>query len=148
MLTCTLPHDAPVTLDLASDSESGLIREVAALLAGQPAVVSQGRFVEAVLERQKLNPPLLGGGVALPHARTPAVSEIVFAAGRCAEPVPFGGTQTPVRLVFLFGVPPHRITEYLAMTAFLARRLRDPAVLAGLMQAPDAESFRALLHGS
>jgi mannitol/fructose-specific phosphotransferase system IIA component (Ntr-type) len=135
-----------VALGLASGSESELIREVAALLATDPAVTDHGRFVEAVLERQKLTPPLLGGGVALPHARTPAVSEIVFAAGRCREPVPFGAT--PVRLVFLFGVPPHRITEYLAMTAFLARRLRDPAVLEGLMQAPDVASFRALLYGS
>ena len=146
MLTCTLPSDAPVVLGLAAESESGLIHEVAALLAGHPAIADQGRFVEAVLERQKLNPPLLGNGVALPHARTPAVKEIVFAAARCHDPVSFG--ETPVRLVFLFGVPPHRISEYLAMTAFLARRLRDPVVLAGLLQAADAESFRALLHGS
>ena len=146
MLACTLPSDAPVTLGLAAFSETAAIEEVASLLAGHPAVPDHGRFVQAVLERQKENPPLLGSGVALPHARTPAVKEIVFAAARCREPVLFG--QTPVRLVFLFGVPPHRIAEYLAMTAFLARRLRDPAVLESLLQAPDEASFRQHLQGS
>lgn len=145
MSVCTLPAEAPVLLSLKQDSEAVVIGEVAGLLTGNPAVTDEERFLEAVLERQRENPPLLGSGVALPHARTTAVKEIVFAAARCAEPVMFG--QTPIRLVFLFGVPPHRIAEYLALTAFLARRLRDPQVLAALLEAEDSDAFRHHLQG-
>ena len=144
MPSCLPPH-APVTLDLETAGEEQAIRALAGLLAGNAGIRDQAAFIGAVLERQKINPPLLGSGIALPHARTGAVSEIVFAAARCREPVDFSGTA--VSLVFLFGVPPDRIAEYLAMTAALARRLRDPRVVADLLAAPDEVSFRAILEG-
>jgi mannitol/fructose-specific phosphotransferase system IIA component (Ntr-type) len=98
-------------------------------------------FLAAVLERQRINPPVLGSGVALPHARTPLVGEIVCVAARCREPVAFGPEAVPVRLIFLFGIPPHRITDYLAVTASLVKRLRRPEVIAGLQQAGTEEDF-------
>ena len=55
--------------------------------------------------------------------------------------------QTPVSLVFLFGVPPHRIADYLGMTAALARRLRDPGNVAALLEAGDEETFRRRIGG-
>jgi fructose PTS system EIIA component len=140
-----LPPDSPVTLGLEATGEEQAIRAVAALLDGKTGIRDHEAFIHAVLERQKINPPLLGSGIALPHARTAAVSEIVFAAARCQTPVDFSGT--PVSLVFLFGVPPNRIAEYLAITAALARRLRDPRVVADLMAAPDEVSFRSILEG-
>ncbi|RYD68207.1 MAG: PTS sugar transporter subunit IIA [Verrucomicrobiaceae bacterium] len=139
-----LPPDSPITLDLEVAGEEQAIRSVAAFLEGKAGIRDHESFIHAVLERQKINPPLLGRGIALPHARTAAVSEIVFAAARCRTPVDFSGT--PVSLVFLFGVPPNRIAEYLAMTAALARRLRDPQVVADLMAAPDEASFRSILE--
>ena len=139
-----LPPDSPITLDLEAAGEEQAIRAAAALLEGKAGIRDHEAFIHAVLERQKINPPLLGSGIALPHARTPAVSEIVFAAARCRMPVDFSGTQ--VSLVFLFGVPPDKIAEYLAMTAALARRLRDPQVVADLMAAPDEASFRSILE--
>lgn len=146
MSPCTLPLEAPVLIDLDAGSEGEAIRAVARLLDEDPGVTDPARFLDAVLERQKINPPLLGSGIALPHARCNSVKEIVFAAARCREPVMFG--ETPVKLVLLFGVPPDRIAEYLAMTAALARRLRDPRVVEALLKAPDAESFRSELEGA
>ncbi|MEK7950738.1 PTS sugar transporter subunit IIA [Luteolibacter soli] len=140
-----LPPESPITLDLEAGGEEQAIRSVAGLLEGKAGIRDHAAFIGAVLERQKINPPLLGCGIALPHARTGAVSEIVFAAARCREPVDFSGTA--VSLVFLFGVPPDRIAEYLAMTAALARRLRDPKIVADLMGAADEASFRSILEG-
>ena len=50
-----------------------------------------------------------------------------------------------MRLIFLIGVPPHRIDDYLGLTAHLAQRLRNPAVLDGLLNAGDAEKFAEFL---
>jgi mannitol/fructose-specific phosphotransferase system IIA component (Ntr-type) len=140
-----LPPEAPISLDLEASGEEQAIRAVAALLTGKAGIRDEAAFIGSVLERQKINPPLLGNGIALPHARTGAVSEIVFAVARCRAPVAFSGAA--VSLVFLFGAPPDRIAEYLAMTAALARRLRDPRVVEGLMAAPDEDSFRSILEG-
>lgn len=146
MLPFALLSDVPLRIDLEASSEKEAISGVAGLLAGDPRVLQPQRFLEAVLERQKINPPLLGSGIALPHARCTAVSEIVMAVGRLASPVMFG--ETPVSLIFLVGVPPHRISEYLAMTASLARRLRTPGVVERLLSAKDEAGFVAELEGS
>ncbi|QJE96172.1 PTS sugar transporter subunit IIA [Luteolibacter luteus] len=146
MLPCALSADVPLLIDFDASSENEAIAAVAGQLAGDPRILQPDRFLEAVYERQKINPPLLGSGIALPHARCTAVSEIVMAVGRLASPVKFG--DTPVRLIFLVGVPPQRISEYLAMTASLARRLRAPGVVEKLLSAKDEETFRAELAGS
>jgi mannitol/fructose-specific phosphotransferase system IIA component (Ntr-type) len=137
---------APPVVDLEAKDETDAIRKVAALLKGNPDITDQAVFVAAVEERQRLNPPLLGDGIALPHARTPAVKEIVFTAARLKEAVAFGADKLPVKLIFLFGVPPSRIGEYLTATAALARCLRNAATVARLLAAEGEADFRACLE--
>ncbi len=133
--------NAPPLLDAVVTDETQAIRRVASLLDGCPDVLDAAGFLEAVFDRQRVNPPILGNGIALPHARSRSVREIVFVAMRCAEPVSFGAEEKPVRLVFLFGVAPHRVSEYLAATAALVKRLRNPEVLEGLLAASQADEF-------
>ena len=82
--------NTPVLLWMEDSTEETVIKRMIQLLAGRAEVRDLPGLERAVLERQKLQPPLLGNGVALPHARTTAVTEIVLAIGRCREPVPFG----------------------------------------------------------
>jgi mannitol/fructose-specific phosphotransferase system IIA component (Ntr-type) len=93
----------------------------------------------AVLQRQKTDPPLLPMGIALPHARTDSVRSLVLAVGICPEPIDFG--EMTVRLVLLIGVPKAAIAEYLDLTSFLVRHLRNPAVLDRLMTATNIAEF-------
>jgi mannitol/fructose-specific phosphotransferase system IIA component (Ntr-type) len=137
--------NAPLLLNLEAATEEEVIRQMIRTLAERVEVLDSERLEVAVMERQKLQPPLLGNGVALPHARTSAVSEIVLAIGRCKEPVLFGPEEAPVRLVFLYGVPAHSISGYLAAVAQLTRMLRKPGVLANLLAAEDEATFREIL---
>lgn len=137
---------APPLLSLAALDEQSAIFTTVELLRGHSAVGDIDLLTQAVWERQKIHPPLLGNQIALPHARTVAVTEIVFAVSRLFEPVPFGPEKIPVRLLFLFGVPPHRISEYLAATALLVRLLRDPDRSAALLSCADPGEFLAILN--
>ena len=51
----------------------------------------------------------------------------------------------PVRLVFLIGTPKRMVTEYLRVVGDLARLLRQDALRAQLLTAPDAARFIQLL---
>jgi len=138
--------NTPVQLWMEDSTEATVIKRMIQSLAGRPEVRDLPGLERAVLERQKLQPPLLGNGVALPHARTTAVTEIVLAIGRCREPVPFGPDQVPIRLVFLYGVPTQCIGGYLAAVARLTRLLKTPGTLDALLTAPDEASFRQHLQ--
>lgn len=136
---------APVALDTRTTTENETILDAAGLLARSSDVLDPAGFAAAVLERQRISPPLLGNGIALPHARTSLVREIIMSITRTLEPVPFGPHGSPVRLIFLYGIPPHRVAEHLATTAALARKLRDPEIVHALLEAADPDTFRKLL---
>ena len=145
MREAAISENPPVLLGLEAATELEVIERLIGLLAGRGEVRDVGELRRAVLERQKLQPPLLGSGVALPHARTNAVGELVVAVGRCREPVPFGPERVPIRLVFLYGVPAHGISVYLDAVSRLTRVLRDPAALEAMLTTTEEAEFRRLL---
>ncbi|HZC36494.1 MAG TPA: PTS sugar transporter subunit IIA [Chthoniobacterales bacterium] len=120
-------------------TEIQAIDELLSALRNQPDVIDPGSLREAVLQRQKVDPPILPMGVAFPHARTDSVRALVLAVGICPQPVSFG--ETPVRLILLIGVPKAAIAEYLELTSFLARHLRNQPVLDRLMHATTMPEF-------
>ncbi|HXM25838.1 MAG TPA: PTS sugar transporter subunit IIA [Chthoniobacterales bacterium] len=120
-------------------TETEAIDELLASLRSQPDVIDANALRTAVLQRQKVDPPILPMGVAFPHARTDSVRALVLAIGTCPEPVVFG--DTPVRLILLIGVPKGAIAEYLDLTSFLARHLRNRPVIDRLMEATNMSEF-------
>lgn len=134
-----------VNLDLAASNQRDAILETADLLAGHPAMGSFEQFKKDLLAREDAGSTHLGGCVALPHARTTAVNEILVAAGRSKDGVPFSNLTEPVRLIFVVATPRSQISGYLATVGALARLLRDPARLEGLLRCSAPSEFAALL---
>jgi mannitol/fructose-specific phosphotransferase system IIA component (Ntr-type) len=110
-------------------------------LSHKPEVADAAELRRAVFERQKMDPPLLPGGTAIPHARTDSVRSVVTAIATSHFPIMFG--ETPVRLMFLIGVPNAAVGEYLQITSFLARNLRGGHLLDRLMNAENIQEFVA-----
>ena len=140
-----LAVDSSIVLDFEAQDEKSALLKVAQLLEGHPMVADFEKFWAAVWDRQCIQPPLLGNGIALPHARTPAVHGIIFAIGRCRKAVPFGEPGEPVKLIFLYGTPPGQVAESLAAVAMLAKKLHRPEILAGLLEADSETEFRKWL---
>jgi nitrogen PTS system EIIA component len=133
---------AGVVLDLAAKTEEAAIRELMDRTEADHPGVNAELWLKAVMERQKMLPPLLGRHVALPHARTAAVPELTLSVGRCRHEVAFGPEALPVRLIFLFGVPPDCISQYLGVVAQLTRLLKIPGRIDDLLLADNEASFR------
>ena len=116
----------------APDLDSA-IEQMLKPLATNPEVIDLAALREAVFERQRVNPPLLSNGIAFPHARTNSVRSLVLVVATLAEPILVG--DTPLRLLFLIGVPKAGISQYLELTSFLARHLRAAGSLDRLSRA-------------
>jgi mannitol/fructose-specific phosphotransferase system IIA component (Ntr-type) len=137
-----------VMLDLQAESGEAAVR----MLHQQLVILSDGvidapRLLAEVTSRMRLAPVCIADDIALPHARTNAVSRMVMAVGRARNPIPFDQLHPQIRLIFLIGTPQDQVTGYLQTVALLSRRLRDPATRAGLYGAGDEAEFRALLSG-
>ena len=86
-----------------------IIRSMVETLSRTGLVASVSQVTRALLERERVMSTGIGRGVALPHARSPAVKEFCVAIARPQEPIDFGALDgEPVRLFFLVVGPGDR----------------------------------------
>ena len=122
-------------------SDIQAIDTMLAALGHRSEVADAAELRRAIIERQKIDPPLLPGGTAIPHARTDSVRSVVMAIATSPSPIMFG--EIPVRLMFLIGVPNAAVGEYLQITSFLARNLRGGRLVDRLVKAENIHEFVA-----
>ena len=91
-----------VAVNIPAPSKEVLIDTLIDMVSDHPDVLDVGALKQAVIERENMMSTGVGKGLALPHAKTPAVGGIVGALVTTAEPVDFGALDNePVRIVFL-----------------------------------------------
>ncbi|MGP3976544.1 fructose-specific PTS transporter subunit EIIC [Streptomyces sp. 8N114] len=125
----------------AVDKDAG-IREMAALLERSGKVADSAALVQAALAREEQGTTGLGEEIAIPHAKTDAVTAPVVGFARSAEGIEWGALDgTKARLVFMIAVPEAAAgDEHLRILALLSRKLMDPAFRTRLLEAPDKEA--------
>jgi mannitol/fructose-specific phosphotransferase system IIA component (Ntr-type) len=137
-----------IVLDLEAETGEAAVRVLHERLAQvSDAVIDAPAFLRDLNQRMGLAAVCIASDVALPHARTNAVSRIVVAVGRTLRPIPFDSAHPGIRLIFLIGTPKDAVTAYLQLVAALSRMLRKPAFREGLLTAADETEFRAVLSG-
>lgn len=104
-------------------------------------------IVDAVMEREKLGSTGLGRGVAVPHARTPALKTVFGAFGRHPRGIEFNALDgEPVHLVFLIVSPASAPEEYQRALKCVMEAIRQPNFAKFLKNASTAkeieETFR------
>jgi PTS system fructose-specific IIC component len=134
-----------VRLD-AVDKEAA-IREMAGLLARTGKVVDVGELVATALRREAQGTTGLGEEIAIPHAKTDAVSAPVVGFARSAEGVEWGSLDgTKARLVFMIAVPEAAAgDEHLRILALLSRKLMDAGFRERLSAAEDESAVLGVL---
>jgi mannitol/fructose-specific phosphotransferase system IIA component (Ntr-type) len=102
---------------IAASKRTAAIHEVANLLQGHPQVVNFQGFYNDLLARDRLDTTCLGNGIALPHARTDHVRQLVMALGRSKEGVLFENSSQRIHLLFIIGTPRSMAADYLAVVS-------------------------------
>ncbi|MEI5583891.1 MULTISPECIES: PTS fructose transporter subunit IIABC [unclassified Agromyces] len=132
--------DAPLGADKAA-----VIRALAgAVVATGRATDPDALFADAWAREEK-DSTGVPGGIAIPHAKSDAVTVPTLAAARLPEGVDFGSFDGPADLVFLIAVPSASTQEHLTVLSTLARSLIRDDFVASLRSAPDADTFVRLV---
>jgi mannitol/fructose-specific phosphotransferase system IIA component (Ntr-type) len=139
----SLLDPAHIQLNLQSTGRGAALEEVARLLEKDPNVANFPGFYEELLARERLDTTCLGNEIALPHARTEHVKQIVIAVGRSAAGVHFENCDQTVRLMFVLGTPKSNPGDYLMLVGALCRLIKDAANRAALLAAPTPAAFIA-----
>ena len=114
-----------IILDLEATERDAAIAEMADRLVAQGRVSDRDTYVNDVLEREREG----GGtgmemGVAIPHAKSEAVTNASVAFARTNPGIDFGGdSEQPSTLVFLIAAPVGGDDLHIRLLSRLSRRL-------------------------
>jgi fructose-specific phosphotransferase system IIA component len=137
MKICDYLKEDQIILKLSGSTKEEVIRELAETLRSNPEIGDLEAFIKDTFQREKFSTTGIGHEIAVPHARTEAVSDIVIAFGRSPEGLDFASLDgRPVKLVFLMGTPKRtQLSRYLSVLARLTRLLEKSSFRQGLLDA-------------
>ena len=144
-LLCKILDPARIHLAVSSTKRTAALSEVARQLDGHPSVTNYQGFYTELLARDRLDTTCLGNEIALPHARTEHVADLVLAIGRSAAGVPFESGNQSVRLFFILGTPKNNPMGYLQVVSILCKIFKDSANREALLSAATPAAFAAAL---
>lgn len=135
-----------VRVPLAAARKDQLLRELVDLVIGPGQEARAEEVLRAVLEREQVLSTGIGGGVAIPHAKTDAVPSLRIAAGTTATGVDFDALDgEPVRICFLLVGPEADAAAHVKALSRIARVVRRQSVRERLTGASDASEFLRVL---
>lgn len=140
-----LPGPDAVLASVKASGKKALLAELASRAAAV-FKLDERRLFDRLLERERLGSTGIGGGIAIPHARLPALAKPVGLFARLANPVDFESIdERPVDVVFLLAAPEGAGADHLKALARVSRLLRDRALVDKLRATESADALYALL---
>ena len=130
-----------IALGLPCTDKTAAIHEMVGLLSHTQALSDAGAFEADVLAREAKTSTDVGGGIAIPHAKSAAVLRPALAAVTLREGYEGVMHGEKIRLLFLIAAPEHADDAHIQVLSRLAMLLMDPDFAAALRDADTPEAF-------
>jgi fructose-specific phosphotransferase system IIA component len=136
-----------IRIPLRATTKDELLEELVNVCADCNDIADRPDVLRAVREREAVLSTGIGHGVAIPHGKSAAVSELRMAAGRSAVPVDFDALDgEPVSLFFLLVGPESAAGPHIKALSRISRLVRQDEVRQRLTAAQSAEEFLQALQ--
>ena len=147
-ITSLLKPEAVKIGGVASDKDDAIAKLVK-LMETQGNVVDVDAYTEAVHARESFGSTALGEGIAIPHAKTAAVSAPGLAAMTLPEGVDYDAPDgLPTTLMFLVAAPDTKADVHLEVLSRLSMLLMDPEFCDSLRATKTPEEFLAVIDAA
>jgi len=129
--------------DIPADAGSGMLELLIEPLLANNLIKNKTIILETLRKREALGSTSIGRGIALPHCRTLAVSEVTIVVGISSDGVDFHAPDDkPVHLFFLIVAPPQDThNHYLPILGKLVEVLRKDEVRSALLASDHFDQF-------
>ena len=95
-----------IKIPLEGNEKYQIIEEMVDILDAAGRIQNRDMVLNAVMERERVMSTGMGDGVAIPHAKTDGVTELVAAFGVTKQDIDFQSIdEKPVRIIFLLAGP-------------------------------------------
>lgn len=135
-----------IFLNFEAENKDKAIEKFVSSLQQTGSIKEPEALKDALFEREKLGTTGVGGGIAMPHARSSAIKDLTVAFFRSESGIDFKAIDNgPVNLVFMLLAPVSSGGPYLKLLAKISRLLRSEDFKTSLLEAKSpAEVMRII----
>ncbi|MCD6619901.1 PTS fructose transporter subunit IIABC [Aeromonas veronii] len=142
----TLINEHLINLDLKATRKEEVFTEMARLLASQGKVSDEQAFIKDLWAREELGNTGFEEGVALPHAKSAAVSNPAVAIGISRNGIEYGAEDgKPSHIFFMIASPDGGANHHIEVLAELSAKLIEEGFIDALLAAKTPADALALL---
>ncbi|ADM69456.1 PTS system fructose-specific EIIABC component [Paenibacillus polymyxa E681] len=122
-------------MDLQATTKDEAIEELIASLEASGRINDRALFKEMIYKREAESSTGIGGGIAMPHAKTKAVNEATVVFAKSSKGVDFESLDgEPAKVFFMIAAPEGAANTHLRTLAALSRLLIDTDFIDKLMK--------------
>jgi len=134
-----------IKVPLESVTKNSVIEELVNLIDAEGGLINRDLALQEVLKREILCSTGLERGIAIPHAKTDAVDDIVMAVGIAPKGIDYNALDgEPSSLFFLILAPPNQAGPHIEVLSDIARVTKSNAICRLLLAAADADEVLEL----
>jgi PTS system nitrogen regulatory IIA component len=135
-----------IIADLSGKDKQSVLTELTNFLENNETIKNKDVLYSALLEREKLGSTGIGENVAIPHAKSDEIDQILTLFGRSIEGIEFDSLdQKPVHFVWLVIAPTHSTGHHLKALARISRLLKNQNLREGILKAQNKNEIYSIL---
>ncbi|MDA0118959.1 fructose-specific PTS transporter subunit EIIC [Vibrio sp. T11.5] len=135
-----------ICLDLQATTKQEVFEELIELLNNNHRISDKAQFLNDIQAREEIGNTGFEDGVALPHAKSAAVSQPAVAIGISRQGIEYGAEDgQPSKLFFMIASPDGGADHHIEVLAELSSKLIEEGFIERFMQANSAEEALELL---
>jgi len=136
-----------IKIPLESNTKTGVLRELAELLASANKIKEVEPVLDALTQRESLGSTGLEKGIAVPHSKTPKVETLTLAIGISPDGIDFDSIDgEPSTLFFCMVAPPDQSGPHIEALAEIARLTQSDSFCRLLKEAQGPEEVVELFR--
>ena len=137
-----------VRIPLVSTEKSDVLRELVGILKDAGQIEDFDAVLQAVRDREEKLSTGLESGIAVPHGKTDAVTNLKVALGIAPQGIDFSSIDgEPSKLFFLLVAPPNQSGPHVEALAEIVKLVRSKAFCRALAGAENAREVVELIKG-
>ncbi|ERL27326.1 MULTISPECIES: PTS sugar transporter subunit IIA [Leptotrichia] len=136
-----------INLNLESKNKNAVIRELYNNLKQTNLIKDEEQGLNDIFKREDMGSTGIGKRIALPHAKTKAVDELMITFGISKNGISYNSVDDEnVNIFFMFLCPENKTQEYLKVLARISRLIREDKFVNDLLKATSNQEILELIR--
>ena len=136
-----------INLNLESKNKNAVIRELYNNLKQTNLIKDEEQGLNDIFKREDMGSTGIGKRIALPHAKTKAVDELMITFGISRNGIAYNSVDDEnVNIFFMFLCPENKTREYLKVLARISRLIREEKFVNDLLKATSNQEILELIR--